>query len=124
MLQIASKCQIDQRNSLKKKIMIAMQQRRKTRGDQIEDLDELVFYGPNLKRALLGGMPKYEGFDEDNEPSKKSSGSSRTRFERASSASNRTRRYVLGTMSWALFSHLLSKSTSNCRCVGLAVCLI
>jgi hypothetical protein len=100
MLQIANKREADLRNSLKKKIMVAMQQQRKLRGDQIEDLDEMVLYGPHLKRALLGGMPKYEGFDEDDESNKKSSGSSRARasstgLERASSASSRTRRCVL-----------------------------
>lgn len=97
MLRIASKRQADLRHSLKKKVMIAMQQQRKLPGDQIENLDEMVLYGPHLKRAFLGVMPKSEGLDEDDESSKKSAGSSRTRgssaslSERASSTSNRAR---------------------------------
>ena len=97
MLRIANKRQADLRNSLKKKVMTIMQQQRKLRGDQEENLDEMLFYGPHLKRALLGGMPKLEGFDEDDESKKKSSRSSRTRgssssLERASASSNRARR--------------------------------
>mmetsp|Transcript_5230 Transcript_5230/g.11836 ORF Transcript_5230/g.11836 Transcript_5230/m.11836 type:complete len:3618 (-) Transcript_5230:38-10891(-) len=97
MLRIANKRQADLRNSLKKKVMVAMQQQRKLPGDQIENLDEMVLYGPHLKRAFLGGMPKSEGLDEDDESNKKSAGSSRTRgpssslSERASSTSNRAR---------------------------------
>ena len=97
MLRIANKRQADLRNSLKKKVMISMQQQRKIRGDQVENLDEMVLYGPHLKRALLGGMPKSEGFDEDEESSKKagsprSKSSSSNLSERASSTSNRARR--------------------------------
>ncbi len=96
MLRIANKRQADLRNSLKKKVMVIMQQQRKLQGDQIENLDEMVLYGPHLKRAFLGGMPKSEGFDEDDDSTKKSSGSSRSRgsssLERASATSNRTRR--------------------------------
>jgi len=49
-----------------------------------------------LKRALTGSLPKSEGFDEDDESHKKSSGSSRARgsssnLERVSTTSNRTR---------------------------------
>ena len=97
MLRIANKRQSDLRNSLKKKVTVVMQQQRKLRGDQIEHLDEMVLYGPHLKRAFLGGMPKSEGLDEDDDSYKKSAGSSRTRgssssLERASTTSNRTRR--------------------------------
>mmetsp|Transcript_30727 Transcript_30727/g.53346 ORF Transcript_30727/g.53346 Transcript_30727/m.53346 type:complete len:394 (+) Transcript_30727:4783-5964(+) len=96
MLRIANKRQSDLRNSLKKKVTVVMQQQRKLRGDQMENLDEMVLYGPHLKRAFLGGMPKSEGLDEDDESYKKSTGSSRTRgssssLERASTTSNRTR---------------------------------
>ena len=96
MLRVANKRQAELRNSLKKKVMGAIQQQRKARGDQVENLDEIVLYGPHLKRALLGGMPKSE-VDEDDESSKKSSGgSSRSRgsssnLDRATSTSNRAR---------------------------------
>lgn len=98
MLGIANKRQADLRNSLKKKVMVTMQHQRKVRGDQVENLDEMMLYGPHLKRALIGGMPKSDGIDEDDESSKKPAGSSRTRgsssslIERASSTSNRARR--------------------------------
>jgi len=96
MLRIANKRQADLRNSLKKKVMVVLQQQRKLQGDHMENLDEMVLYGPHLKRAFLGGMPKSEGFDEDDEPNRKSAGSSRTRglsssLERASATSSRTR---------------------------------
>ena len=97
MLRIANKRQADLRNSLKKKLTTIMQQQRKLRGDQVENLDEMVLYGTHLKRAFLGSMPKSEGFDEDEDSNKKPTGSSRTKgsvssLERAAATSNRTRR--------------------------------
>ena len=61
MLRVANKRQSELRNTLKKKLMVGIQQQKKNRGDQMENLDEMVLYGPHLKRALLGGMPKSEG---------------------------------------------------------------
>lgn len=104
MLRVANKRQVELRDSLRKKLSVATQQQKKLRGDQIlESLDELVLYGPQLKRALLGGIPKLEGMDEEDEANKKS-GSSRSKgsalgaAERALSSSSRARRYVPGKM--------------------------
>lgn len=98
MLRIASKRQVELRVSLRKKLSVATQQEKKLRGDHVlESLDELALYGPQLKRALLGGIPKFEGMDEEDE-SKKKSGSSRSKgssssvAERALSASSRARK--------------------------------
>ncbi|KAL9190922.1 hypothetical protein ACHAXT_000628 [Thalassiosira profunda] len=99
MLRLATKRQMDLRNSLKKKLMVALQQQRRHQGALSENLDELVLYGPQLKRALLGGMPKSEGVDEDDD--KKSSGSSRAKGsssglgDRASSSTTRARSSLL-----------------------------
>lgn len=96
MLRVANKRQSELRNSLKKKLTVVIQQQRRNRGDLMENLDEMVLYGPHLKRALLGGMPKSEGIDDDDDPTKKS-GSSRSKgsatslSERASSSSSRAR---------------------------------
>ncbi len=96
MLRVANKRQSELRNSLKKKLMVGIQQQRKNRGGQVENLDEMVLYGPHLKRALLGGMPKSEGIDDDDDSNKKSGssrskGSSTSLSERASSSSSRAR---------------------------------
>jgi len=65
MLRIANKRKVELRNSLRKNLSVATQQEMKLRGDQLlESLDELALYGPQLKRALLGGIPKLEGMDE------------------------------------------------------------
>ena len=62
MLRVANKRLVELRDSLRKKLSVATHQQKKLRGDQIfETLDEMVLYGPQLKRALLGGMPKLEG---------------------------------------------------------------
>lgn len=104
MLRIANKRQVELRDSLRKKLSVATQQQKKLRGDQIlESLDELVLYGPQLKRALLGGIPKLEGMDEEDEANKKSGlsrskGSALSAAERALSSSSRARRYVPGKM--------------------------
>ena len=96
MLRVANKRQSELRNSLKKKLMGVIQQQRRNRGDLMENLDEMVLYGPHLKRALLGGMPKSEGIDDDDDSNKKS-GSSRSKgsaaslSERATSSSSRAR---------------------------------
>lgn len=97
MLRVANKRRLELRNSLRKKLSVATLQQKKLRGDRtIETLDELVFYGPQLKRALLGGIPKSEGVEFD-EPDKKS-GSSRSKgpslsvADRAMSSSSRARR--------------------------------
>ncbi len=87
MLRVANKRRVELRDSLRKKLSVATQQQRKLRGDQIiETLDELVFCGPQLKRALHGGIPKLEGVDEVDEPKKKSGSS------RAMPSSSRARR--------------------------------
>jgi len=98
MLRVANKRLVELRDSLRKKLSVATHQQKKLRGDQIfETLDEMVLYGPQLKRALLGGMPKLEGMDEEDEKNKKS-GSSRSKSsslnaaERALSSSSRARR--------------------------------
>lgn len=98
MLRVANKRLVELRDSLRKKLSVATHQQKKLRGDQIfETLDEMVLYGPQLKRALLGGMPKLEGMDEEDETNKKS-GSSRSKSsslnaaERALSSSSRARR--------------------------------
>lgn len=96
MLRVANKRQSELRNTLKKKLMVGIQQQKKNRGDQMENLDEMVLYGPHLKRALLGGMPKSEGIDDDDDSNKKSGssrskGSSTSLSERASSSSSRAR---------------------------------
>jgi hypothetical protein len=98
MLRVANKRLVELRDSLRKKLSVATHQQKKLRGDQIfESLDEMVLYGPQLKRALLGGMPKLEGMDEEDETNKKS-GSSRSKSsslnaaERALSSSSRARR--------------------------------
>lgn len=98
MLRVANKRLVEIRDSLRKKLYVATHQQKKVRGDHIfETLDEMVFYGPQLKRALLGGMPKLEGMDDEDETNKKS-GSSRSKSssfnaaERALSSSSRARR--------------------------------
>ena len=98
MLRVANKRLVELRDSLRKKLSVATHQQKKLRGDQIfETLDEMVLYGPQLKRALLGGMPKLEGMDEEDETNKKS-GSSRSKSsslnaaERELSSSSRARR--------------------------------
>ena len=98
MLRVANKRLVELRDSLRKKLSVATHQQKKLRGDEIfETLDEMVLYGPQLKRALLGGMPKLEGMDEEDEKNKKS-GSSRSKSsslnaaERALSSSSRARR--------------------------------
>lgn len=99
MLRIANKRQAELRNSLKKKVMVALQQQRKINGDQVENLDEMVLYGPHLKRALLGGMPKSEGMDDNDDEQgggkKKSSRGSSSSAARDASSSSRARRYVI-----------------------------
>lgn len=93
MLQVANKRKVECRNSLRKKLSAAMQLQ-KTKHQVPESLDGLVFYGSQLKRALLGCMPKMEGMDIDDEENDKSS-SSRSKnslTERALSASSRARR--------------------------------
>ncbi len=100
MLRVANKRQVELRDSLRMKLSAATQQQKKLRGDLIETLDEMAFYGSQLKRSLMGGMPKFEGMDEDDEANKKS-GSSRSKSsslsvtERALSSSSRARRYEL-----------------------------
>ena len=99
MLRIANKRQAELRNSLKKKLMVTLQQQRKNNGDQVENLDEMVLYGPHLKRALLGGMPKSEGMDDNDDEQgggkKKSSRGSSSSAARDASSSSRARRYVI-----------------------------
>jgi hypothetical protein len=96
MLRVANKRRSELMNSLKKKLMAGIQEQRKNRGDQMENLDEMMLYGPHLKRALLGGMPKSDGIDNDDDSTKKS-GSSRSKgstaslSERVSSSSSRAR---------------------------------
>ena len=95
MLQIANKRQTELRNSLKKKVTLAIDSQRKLRGDQVENLDEMVLYGPQLNRALMGFMPKAEGTDDDEPQSSK---------KKSSSSSNRARRYVNSMPVCASFS--------------------
>lgn len=92
MLRIAYKRQAELRNSLKKKVMSFMQQQRKIRGSPIEDLDDMVLYGPHLKRALLGGMPKSDEDDESNKKSSSRSRGSSSGLDDRTSSSSRSRR--------------------------------
>ena len=94
MLQIANKRQTELRNSLKKKVTLAIDSQRNLRGDQVENLDEMVLYGPQLNRALMGFMPKAEGTDDDEPPSSKKKSSKNLAGRESSSSSNRARRYV------------------------------
>ena len=92
MLRIANKRQDDLRNQLKKKITSLNQQQRK-KNNIVENLDEMTVYGAQLRRALLGGLPKSggdDGADSDPKPSNSSSRSGRV----GSSSASRARRYV------------------------------
>ena len=60
----------------------------------MENLDEMVLYGPQLNRALMGFMPKAEGTDDDEPPSSKKKSSKSLAGRESSSSSNRARRYV------------------------------
>ena len=91
MLRIANKRVLDLRNSLKKKVTTAIQQQRKAKGDQVENLEEMILYGPHLKRALLGGMPKSDGIDDDDDKKPTKKGSSSSSGERASTSSRARR---------------------------------
>jgi E3 ubiquitin-protein ligase UBR4 len=87
MLRVANKRQSDLRTSLKRRATVGKNR------DYMENLDEMVLYGPHLKRALLGYMPKSEGADDEDESNRKS-GSKVTKgssAERASSSSSRAR---------------------------------
>jgi len=87
MLRVANKRQSDLRTSLKKRATVGKN------CDYMENLDEMVLYGPHLKRALLGYMPKSEGADDEDETNKKSGskGTKGSSAERASSSSSRAR---------------------------------
>lgn len=89
MLQIASKRHTDLRNSLKKKILAAAQQHSKSIG-QDEHIEEMVLYGPHLRRALLGKLPKMND-ESEKASSSQSSSSSRQGDPSRSASSNRAR---------------------------------
>eukprot|EP00804_Cyclotella_cryptica_P018056 CCRYP_008325-RE/>CCRYP_008325-RE protein AED:0.09 eAED:0.09 QI:596/0.96/0.92/1/1/0.92/26/363/4715 len=57
MLKIASKRHSELFNSLKKKMLVFSQEQSKLNG-QDERIEEMVLYGPHLKRAFLGRLPK------------------------------------------------------------------
>lgn len=87
MLRVANKRQSDRRTSLKRRATFGKKR------DYLENLEEMVLYGPHLKRGLLGHMPKSEGADDEDESNRKSGSkaSKGTSSERASSSSSRAR---------------------------------
>lgn len=90
MLRVANKRQSDLRTSLKKRATVGKNR------DYMENLDEMVLYGPHLKRALLGYMPKSEGAEDEDASNRKSSSkaSKGLSAERALSSSNRARSII------------------------------
>jgi hypothetical protein len=95
MLRIASKRHSELKNSLKKKMFVYSQQQSKLNG-QDEHIEEMVLYGPHLKRALLGRLPKLN--DESGEAkagsSSQSSGLSARQDASRSLAANRARSLI------------------------------
>lgn len=63
MLRIANKRHSELRNNLKKKAVAFFQQQSKSNG-QDERIEEMVLYGPHLKRAFLGRLPKTTNNEE------------------------------------------------------------
>ena len=57
MLRIANKRHVELRNNLKKKLLAYSFQQGKING-QDEQIEEMAHYGPHLRRAFLGKLPK------------------------------------------------------------------
>lgn len=74
MLRIANKRHVELRNNLKKKLLAYSFQQGKING-QDEHIEEMALYGPHLKRALLGKLPKMNDESESKVSSSNSNAS-------------------------------------------------